>query len=101
MRIPPAIRFLGLVALLVLIFGSCGSLTLGALDKAQTAAAGSLVDPTFLAARVGHFLQVLASVLTTAAMQDRDPVALLIPLLRAPHPVVADLSIPTQAARGP
>jgi transposase len=45
--------------------------------------------------------QVLASVLTTAAMQDRDPVAVLIPLLRAQDPVVADLSIPTQAARGP
>jgi len=73
MRIPPAIRFLGLVALLVLIFGSCGSLTLGALDKAQTAAAGSLVDPTFLAARVGHFLQVLASVLTTATDQNGNP----------------------------
>lgn len=73
MRIPPAIRFLGMVAILVLIFGTCGSLTLGALDKAQTAAAGSLFDPGFLAARVGHFLQVLGSVLTTATDRNGIP----------------------------
>lgn len=73
MRIPPAIRFLGMVAILVLIFGMCGSLTVGALDKAQTAAAGSLFDPSFLAARVGHFLQVLASVLTTATDHNGVP----------------------------
>jgi transposase len=42
--------------------------------------------------------QILASVLTTATMQHRDPVATLIPLLRNPQPSVADLNIPT---RGP
>ena len=42
--------------------------------------------------------QVLASV--TATVQDRDPVGLLIGLLRAPGPVLADLAIPT-TARGP
>jgi transposase len=46
--------------------------------------------------------QVLASVLTTAAMQHRDPVATLIPLLRNRQPTVADLTIPTQQpTRGP
>ncbi len=45
--------------------------------------------------------QVLASVLATAAQQQRDPVALLVGLLRAPGPVVADLAIPAGLARGP
>jgi transposase len=44
--------------------------------------------------------QVLASVLATAHLQQRDPVALLVGLLRARGPVVADLVIPGQA-RGP
>jgi transposase len=44
--------------------------------------------------------QVLASVLATARAQQRDPVALLVGLLHAPHPTVADLAIPGQA-RGP
>jgi transposase len=38
--------------------------------------------------------QVLSSVLATAAMQQCDPVALLVPLLRAPGPLLADLAIP-------
>jgi transposase len=41
--------------------------------------------------------QVLASVLGTATMQHRDPVATLIPLLRNPQPTVADLTIPNPA----
>jgi transposase len=45
--------------------------------------------------------QVLASVLATAIMQHRDPVATLIPLLRNTQPTVADLTIPTRPARGP
>ncbi len=44
--------------------------------------------------------QVLASVLATARLQQRDPVALLVGLLRAPGPTVAELAIPGQA-RGP
>jgi transposase len=38
--------------------------------------------------------QVLTSVLRTAAQQKRDPTALLVDLLQAPTPVVADLAIP-------
>lgn len=45
--------------------------------------------------------QVLASLLRTAAQQQRDPVAVLVPLLRAPGSVLADLVIPSPAARGP
>jgi transposase len=44
--------------------------------------------------------QVLSSILATARMQQCDPVALLVPLLRAPGPVLADLVIPS-AAPGP
>jgi transposase len=44
--------------------------------------------------------QILASVTRTAALQQRDPVALLVGLLLAPGPVVADLAIPG-LARGP
>jgi transposase len=50
--------------------------------------------------------QVLSSMLATAAAQQRDPVALLVPLLCAPGPVLADLAIPSTAsvaaaAKGP
>jgi transposase len=38
--------------------------------------------------------QVLASVLRTASQQGRDPIELLVGLLRAPTPAVADLAIP-------
>jgi transposase len=38
--------------------------------------------------------QVLASVLRTASQQGRDPIELLVGLLRAPIPAVADLAIP-------
>jgi transposase len=41
--------------------------------------------------------QVLASVLATARLQQRDPVAILVRLLRAPGPLVSDLAIPTSA----
>lgn len=44
--------------------------------------------------------QVLASLLATAAVQQRDPVTLL-PLLRAPGPVLADLAIPPSRRRQP
>jgi transposase len=36
--------------------------------------------------------QIVASVLRTCAQQDHDPLALLVALQRAPHPVIADLS---------
>jgi hypothetical protein len=38
--------------------------------------------------------QTLASVLRTAAQQQRDPLALLVALQRSPHPIVADLTLP-------
>jgi hypothetical protein len=38
--------------------------------------------------------QVLASVLRTASQQGRDPIELLVGLLRAPLPIVAGLVIP-------
>jgi transposase len=41
--------------------------------------------------------QVLASVLRTAAQQQRDPVAILVRLPGARGPLVSDLSIPTSA----
>jgi transposase len=41
--------------------------------------------------------QVLSSVLATAHLQQRGPVALLVSLLRAPGPVLADLAIPGSA----
>jgi transposase len=44
--------------------------------------------------------QVLASVLATAHLQQRDPVAILAGLLRAPGPAIAELAIPG-LARGP
>lgn len=44
--------------------------------------------------------QVLASVLITATMQHRDPVATPIPATQ-PQPTVADLTIPTRPAHGP
>jgi hypothetical protein len=46
--------------------------------------------------------QVLASTLASTHLQRRDPVALLVPLLRAPGPVLAGLVIPGAArAREP
>ena len=44
--------------------------------------------------------QILARVTRTAALQQRDPGAVLVGRLRAPGPVVADLAIPG-LARGP
>ena len=44
--------------------------------------------------------QVLASVLATARLQQRDPVEVLVGLLRAPGPILADLAVLTPA-RGP
>jgi len=40
--------------------------------------------------------QILASVLRTATQQSRDPIALLVTLLQAPAPMVADLALPTR-----
>jgi His/Glu/Gln/Arg/opine family amino acid ABC transporter permease subunit len=74
MRIPAPVRFVGIVLGLVLVFGACGSFGLGALDKAQTHIPGDLTNLGYLFQRVGHFLQVLVSVPTTAT--DRNGVPL-------------------------
>lgn len=63
-RIPPPVRFVGIVIALVLVFGACGSFGLGALDKAQTHVPGDLTNLGYLFQRVGHFLQVLVSIPT-------------------------------------
>src|SRR5260370_42147676 len=73
MRIPPAVRFVGIVLALLLVFGACGSLTLGALDKAQTHVAGNLTDLGYLFQRVGHFLQQLVIVPTTGTDRNGIP----------------------------
>ena len=41
--------------------------------------------------------QTLASVLATATVQQRDPVGVLVGLLRSPAPRIAELTIPGQA----
>ena len=73
-RIPPPVRFVIIVVALVLIFGSCGSLTLGALDKVQTQSPGSLFNPVTLMGNVWHFLQETLRTVTTAT--DRNSVPL-------------------------
>lgn len=79
-KIPPAVRFVAIVAILVLVFGACGSLTLGAFDKAQTSSPGSLLDPSVLAGNVWHFLQETLRIITTAT--DRNNVPLRIYFLQ-------------------
>ena len=72
-KIPPPVRFVAIVAALALIFGACGSLTLGALDKVQTHSVGSLLDPSVLAGNVWHFLQETARTITTATDRNNVP----------------------------
>ena len=72
-KIPPPVRFVAIVAALVLIFGACGSLTVGALDKVQTHTPGSLLDPTVLTGNVWHFLQETLRSVTTATDRNNVP----------------------------
>lgn len=72
-RIPPPVRFAGIVLALVVIFGAFGSITLGALDKSQTHVPGNLLDPVYLFQRVSHFLQVLVTVPTTGTDRNGIP----------------------------
>jgi glutamine transport system permease protein len=65
MRMPPALRFLVTAGALVLTFGLCGSLSLGALDKAQTHSQAPLLNVGNLVQFVGHFLHESLLVLTT------------------------------------
>jgi len=64
MRNSATLRFFGLVAALVLVFGTCGSLIFGAFDKQQTNSTASLYDPGSLAHFVAHFVQQLWFVIT-------------------------------------
>ena len=72
-KIPPPVRFVAIVAVLVLVFGACGSLTLGALDKVNTRTTGSLLDPSVLVGNVWHFLQETLRILTTATTPNGVP----------------------------
>jgi len=58
------LRFLGVMLALVLIFGACGSILLGAFDKSQINSAGSLFDPGVLFGNVTHFLQQTVQIIT-------------------------------------
>jgi len=73
-KIPPPVRFVAIVAVLVIVFGACGSLTLGAFDKVQTHTPGSMLDPTALIGNVWHFLQETLRSATVAT--DRNGVPL-------------------------
>ncbi|HLZ25120.1 MAG TPA: amino acid ABC transporter permease [Ktedonobacterales bacterium] len=64
MRNSATLRFLALVAALVLVFGTCGSLTLGAFDKAQSLSSAPLFNLGNLFHFVTHFLQQLVTVIT-------------------------------------
>jgi His/Glu/Gln/Arg/opine family amino acid ABC transporter permease subunit len=72
-KIPPPVRFVAIVAVLVIVFGACGSLTLGALDKVNTRTPGSLLDPSVLVGNVWHFLQETLRILTTATTPNGVP----------------------------
>ncbi len=72
-KIPPPVRFLALVAVLVIVFGACGSLTLGAMDKAYFHTSGSLLDPSVLIGNVWHFLEETIRILTTATTPNGVP----------------------------
>ncbi len=72
-KIPPPMRFLAIVAVLVIIFGACGSLTLGALNKTYFHTPGSLLDPSVLLANVWHFVQETIRILTTATTPAGTP----------------------------
>lgn len=68
-RSPPqrsaSLRFLALVAAMVVVFGGCSSLTLAAFDKQQTLSRASLFRPDALVHFDLHFLADFVGVLTT------------------------------------
>jgi glutamine transport system permease protein len=72
-KIPPPVRFVAIVAVLVIVFGACGSLTLGAFDKVQTHTTGSLLDPSALIGNVWHFLQETLRTATVATDRNGIP----------------------------
>jgi His/Glu/Gln/Arg/opine family amino acid ABC transporter permease subunit len=62
-----------MILMLVLIFGSCGTLTLGALDKAQTLSDAPLLDPGNLLGFLGHFFGETIYVITTGHNSAGNP----------------------------
>ncbi|MGZ3582142.1 MAG: amino acid ABC transporter permease [Ktedonobacterales bacterium] len=60
-----SLRFLALVAAMVVVFGSCGSLALGAFDKEQTQSQAPLFNLTTLLHFNLHFFTDFVGVLTT------------------------------------
>jgi len=73
MRIPAPVRFVGIVVVLVLIFGGCSSLMLGAMDLEQAQAKANLFDPAVLFPHVAHFFQQTWYVLTIYTDRTGDP----------------------------
>lgn len=73
MRASSTLRFLGTVVALVLVFGSCASLTLGAFDRTQTQGSGSLLNPVVLFGYTAHFLNVSFNILTTGTDPNGVP----------------------------
>lgn len=73
MRASSTLRFLGTVVVLVLVFGSCGSLLLGAFDREQTASTAPLLNLGNLAYYVTQFLQQAWGILTTYTDPDGIP----------------------------
>lgn len=76
-RIPPSLRFLLMIVPVILVFGICGTLTLGALDQFQTiitnptAAQQPLIGNAFGFAI--HFLQETVRVLTVGVDNQGTP----------------------------
>lgn len=73
MRIPAPVRFVAIVLVLVLIFGGCSSLMLGAMDLEQAQEKANLFDPAVLFPHVAHFFQQTWYVLTIYTDRTGDP----------------------------
>ncbi len=65
-RIPAPVRFAGVAAALIVIFGACSMFLLGAMDIYQTSQTGNLFNPTVLLSHTLHFLQQTWYALTIA-----------------------------------
>lgn len=72
-RIPAPVRFVGIVLVLVLIFGGCSSLMLGAMDLEQAQEKANLFNPSILFPHVAHFFQQTWNVLTLYSDRTGDP----------------------------
>lgn len=72
-RIPAPLRFVGMVASLVIVFGAIVSLGLGALDKAQNNGTTGLFNLGALLGYDLHFLQVQVSVIFTQTDHTGTP----------------------------